>query len=54
MNYTLYALPHHRWSFAALQLEGFGCTLQHLTFAAWAYLFIYACIGLMAVALSVR
>lgn len=42
----------HRCFFAALQLEGFGWTLQQLTFSARVYLFIYACIGLIAVALS--
>lgn len=53
MKYT-HTLPRHRCFFAALQLEGFGCTLQHLTFPGRAYLFIYACIGLIAVALSPR
>lgn len=36
----------------SLATRMFGCTLQHLTFPARAYLFIYACIGLVAVALS--
>lgn len=52
MKYLTHTLQQHRCFFVALQLERFGCTLQHLTFTARAYLFIYACIGLIAVALS--